>query len=64
MLVCGLFLAQARDPSPKHPDWLWAHQTSYSVGTKGSFPGETGGNIVVCHKVDHSPPSRAEITCE
>jgi len=24
-----------------------AHQASYSMGTEGSFPGETGGNIVV-----------------
>jgi len=37
MSVCGLFLAQARDPSPKHPDWLWGPPNLLFSGYQGFF---------------------------
>jgi hypothetical protein len=43
--------------SPRRPDRLWVHPTSYPVGTVGSFLGgkAAGG------EADHSPPASAEV---
>jgi hypothetical protein len=43
--------------SPQCPDRLWAHQTSYLMGTVGCFPGDKAAGC----EADHSPPSRTNV---
>jgi hypothetical protein len=44
----------------EHPDLLWTHPPSCSVGAMGFFP----GSKVVGHKAGHSSPPNAEVKNE
>jgi hypothetical protein len=43
--------------SPRRPDRLWVHPTSYKMGTWGSFPEVKRPE----NEADHSPPANAEV---